>query len=210
MNPPVDRRSERAQAKKRNRRKAILTAAKRVFAEKGYHRAHVSDIIAAAGIARGTFYLYFESKNAIFQELLDELLGELRGAVVGVDTEEGAPPVQTQLITTVHRILNLVAENRALTKIVIREAVGLDDEVDGRLRSFYDELLRYIRDSLENGRKMGFIRDLDTEVASLCVLGTIKQVLEQLALTEEEHLSEDVSGLAMKVLDYNLRGLLRT
>ncbi len=41
-----------------------------MFAAKGYHGTRISDIIDAAGIARGTFYLYFESKSAIFLELI--------------------------------------------------------------------------------------------------------------------------------------------
>ena len=81
---PNDGRSVRASKKRESRRKAILQAARRAFAEKGYHHTHVADIIAGAGIARGTFYLYFESKNAIFLELLDQLLDELQASIVGL------------------------------------------------------------------------------------------------------------------------------
>lgn len=47
---------------KRERRQQILDAAKHVFAEAGYHGASINAIIERAEIARGTFYLYFESK----------------------------------------------------------------------------------------------------------------------------------------------------
>ena len=204
-----DRRSERATQKRANRRREILHAARRVFAEKGYHQTHVADVIAAAGIARGTFYLYFESKAAIFVELLDGLLDELRAAIVGVETEEGAPPVEMQLVGSVQRILRTVVENRALTRIIVREAVGIDAEVDARLKAFYDELLDYIRTTLENGKRIGFVRDIDTEIAALCVLGTIKQFMEQLVMSEDDHLADDVNRAAMTVLDFNLRGLLK-
>ena len=53
-----------------DRRAHLLLAARSVFASLGYHRSNVSAIIAEAGVARGTFYNYFESKRACFQAVL--------------------------------------------------------------------------------------------------------------------------------------------
>jgi AcrR family transcriptional regulator len=55
-------------------------AATRVFRDKGYHAASVNDIIDAAQIARGTFYLYFTSKREIFAELTATFLGSFEAA----------------------------------------------------------------------------------------------------------------------------------
>src|SRR5690606_21533671 len=101
----------------------------------------VADIIKEAGIARGTFYLYFEGKSAIFLELLDQMLDQMRSTIVGVDTGEDALPMETQLVGTVRNILATVVQNHLLTTIIVREAVGLDAEVDRRLKAFYSELL---------------------------------------------------------------------
>lgn len=204
----VDGRTARASKKRENRRREILSAARRVFGEQGYHRTSISDLIHAAGIARGTFYLYFESKSAVFVELLDELLGELRASIVGVDTTESAAPVELQLVTTIQRLLGKVTENRLLTTIIIREAVGLDEEVDQRLRAFYNELHDYIRRALEEGRRMGLIREVNTEVSAFCILGTIKQLMEELVVHEAAE-ALDVNSIAMGVLDFNLRGVIK-
>ena len=204
----TDGRAERANKKRELRRREILDVARGVFAEKGYHHTHVADIIEAAGIARGTFYLYFESKSAIFLELLEQLLSEVRSSIVGVDTSDSAPPVQEQLVDRIQRILHLVVENHALTTILMREAVGLDAEVDAKMREFYQSLHFYVRDALERGKGMGLLRDLDTEVAAFCVLGTIKQLMEQLVMSEDGHLAADVDRVALGVLDFNLRGLI--
>lgn len=203
-----DGRAERATKKRESRRRAILGAARRVFAEKGYHHTHVSDIIEAAGIARGIFYLYFESKSAIFLELLEQLLDEVKASIVGVDMGANAPPVPEQLVDRIQRIVHLVVDNRALTTILVREAVGLDAEVDAKLREFYQSVHLYLRDALENGKRMGILRDLDTEVAAFCILGTIKQLMEQLVMDEGGGLADDVDRVALAVLDFNLRGLL--
>lgn len=202
----VDGRKLRAEARRENRRSAILRAALRTFGDKGFHQTTVADIIDAAGIARGTFYLYFEGKSAVFLELLDGLLAELRGSIVGVDREEGAPPLGVQLDTIVHRVLHTVADNRLLSTIIIREAVGLGDEVDRRLRLFYQKLLRYIRLALDEGRRVGLLRAMDTEVAAICVLGSVKQLMEQYVMAEDDEF--DVDRAAVGVLDYSLHGLL--
>lgn len=203
----VDGRTARASRKRENRRKEILGAARRVFGEQGYHQTSITDLIRAAGIARGTFYLYFESKSAVFIDLLDALLSELRESIVGVDTTDEAPPVEFQLVGTVQRLFGKVSENRLLARIIIREAVGLDDQVDVRLRAFYRELHAYIRRSLEEGRRMGLIRDIDTEVSAFCILGTIKQLMEEIVVDEDPAM--DVNKIAASVLDFNLRGVLR-
>ncbi len=202
-----DGRSRRAHQKRESRRRAILESALAVFGERGYHATSISDIIQAAGIARGTFYLYFESKSAIFHDLLDELLAQLRESVVGVDTHAGAPPVEEQLVGTIERVLATVVQNRMLTNIIVREAVGLDAGVDRQLRDFYMELLGYIRESLVEGQKMGLVRELDTNVAATCILGSIKQFMELLVLRESTD-PVDVHQMTLAVLDFNLRGVL--
>ena len=93
--PSIDRRKERAEQLRRRRKAEILAAACRLFSIKGYHHSSVADILEAAGIARGTFYLYFTSKRAIFEELLEGMLGQIRGAVsrIQLDTPEAGSPL---------------------------------------------------------------------------------------------------------------------
>jgi AcrR family transcriptional regulator len=203
----ADGRTKRAEALRESRRAHILETAERVFAEKGYHQTRISDILDAAGIARGTFYLYFESKNAIFLELLDQLMRELRSTVVGVDTRENAPPIGEQLVETVSRIVRAVEEHRELTRIILREAVGLDEEVDEKLRDFYRTLHVFIELSLENGKRLGLVRDVDTDIVASCILGQIKYLLEERIMNDEQR-DVDPSRIGRAVLDYNLRGVL--
>ncbi len=203
----LDGRSVRAIQKRRDRRAAILRASLVVFSRKGYHQTHVSDIISAAGIARGTFYLYFESKSAIFLELLDSLLTQMRDSVSGVDTDEGAAPIALQLVGIVRNILTTVAGNKLLTNIIIKQAVGVDEEVDEKLKEFYARIVAYIQEALEEGMRMGVLRDVDTKIAAMCILGTIKQLMEQLVTTDSDE-SLDVERMAMGVLDFNLYGLI--
>ncbi len=60
----------------------ILQAARRVFGEKGYERATIEDIARAAGVAKGTVYLYYPSKRAVYWEALKQGILELRDDTV--------------------------------------------------------------------------------------------------------------------------------
>lgn len=208
MSTEPDRRVQRAHLQRENRRAEILDTALQVFARKGYHQTRVSDVIEEAGIGRGTFYLYFESKSAIFLELLDRLLARLRDSVVGVEKSAHAPPVETQLRGTVRRVVDTIVRNRLLTTIIIREAVGLDAEVDRKLREFYGSLIDYIRQALDEGRRMEVVRDVDTRMVAICILGAFKQLMEEHVMRGEDTAS-DVDRMAQAVLDFHLHGLLK-
>ena len=203
-----DGRSERAQAIRLERRAHLLDSALRTFAARGYHQTSIADIVDEAGVARGTFYLYFESKSAVFLALLDELLAHLRANVVGVDVSPGAAPLDAQLLDIVKRILRTVLEKRALANILFREAVGLDADVDAKLRVFYASLHRFLIEALVLGQQTGAVRgSLDVDVSASCILGSIRQVLEQYLVQQDER-DFDVARFARAILDYNLNGVL--
>jgi AcrR family transcriptional regulator len=65
-------------ARGRRTRAALIDAARHVFEERGYGEARITDITQAAGVSHGTFYTYFDSKLAIFSELMDRLLEDFR------------------------------------------------------------------------------------------------------------------------------------
>src|SRR4051812_35239186 len=73
------------------RQRQILSCAKRVFAERGFHAANVSHICEAAGIGRGTLYQYFPNKRAVLTEILRETLDRAKALMEKQERE--APPV---------------------------------------------------------------------------------------------------------------------
>lgn len=202
---PSDGRSRRAQETREARRAQILESALQVFSERGYHGASVSDLVAAAGVARGTFYLYFDGKDAVFRELLDELLQHLRSNVVGVDMSPGARPFEEQLVETVARILRTVENNRALTRIIFREAVGLDAAVDARMHAFYDSLTGFVGAALELGARLGVVRALDVDVVATCILGSLRGVVERYVVDADGPL--EIDRVARGVVQFALHGV---
>ncbi len=202
-----DGRSERARQQRSSRRAQVLNVARAAFCERGYHATSVNQIITRAGIARGTFYLYFENKRAVFEELLDGYLGRIWGAVSRVQLGPDAPSPAEQLRQNVDRVLHVLAANRELNQILLSHAVGLDADFDAKLAEFYGRLLELIDGALSLGQQMGVVRDGDTRILSACVLGTIKEVTGQYLTTSASD-GFDHATLVREILDYNLHGLL--
>lgn len=186
------------------RRAHLLACALEVFAEKGYHAASVSDIVKKAGVARGTFYLYFEAKRSVFDQLLDDLFAVLDSQVKRIDPSRGSAGVVAQMESNVDAIMECLLDNRPMLRVLLAEAVGIDAGFDKKLSEFYDRLLGLIRQSLELGAAMKVTREVDTRVVSLCILGSIKEVLYQVSMGRE---LPDRDILVKEILDYNIRGL---
>src|SRR6187549_2064321 len=82
---------------KNERRQQILSAARGLFAKRGYHQTTIDDIVAQAGVARGTFYLYFEDKRAVFSDLIDRFAAQLAMAIERIITDDPSRSVAGQV-----------------------------------------------------------------------------------------------------------------
>lgn len=201
-----DGRKLRAQERRNQRRQQILSAARKVFSIKGYHACSVADIHEEARIARGTFYLYFPSKRAIFEDLLEQMFSQIKGAIRRIKMGPDAEPELEQMFRNVRAIIDVLERNRELTIILLREAVGLDTDFDLKLNTFYDRLSTMIEETLKLGQQMGLVRDCNTHLVAHWILGGLKEVMVRL-LTDEEAPELDREATAREIMDYNLRGL---
>lgn len=188
------------------RRELILEHAAALFGQKGYHSTSISNIIQSAGIARGTFYLYFENKRAIFVELLDYLVVQIKKRIKTVDTSPGSPSAREQILDNITRVIELLTDNKALLSIMLEGAVGLDKSIDEKLSSFYDQIAQTIELSLKLGQQMGIIRQCNTRIAALSVVGALKEVLHDVLRSEDG--GPDIRKLAGEILDVFSKGVL--
>jgi AcrR family transcriptional regulator len=165
---------------KAERRQQILGVARDVFARRGYHAAKIDDIVAAAGVARGTFYLYFQDKRAIFEEIVDRMIARLGMAIVRVDPYDTARGVGDQIVENIRRVVRVLLDDRATTKILLTDALGVDPAFDQKLRSFYDEMSSMLERSLSDGQALRVVRDGDVRLYSWLAMGAIKEVMFQI------------------------------
>ena len=182
---------------KNERRQQILQNARDVFAKHGYHAAKIDDIVAAAGIARGTFYSYFEDKRSIFDEIIDQTFARIGASIVRVDT--GDPnTVGDQVRQNIRAIVRALLEDRATTKILLSDAVGLDPELDKKLMSFYEAIGQMLESSLTDGQERGIVAPGDVRMFSIMSLGAMKEIMYQVTMRDlgysEDRIVEEIYG----------------
>lgn len=173
---------------KAERRAQILAAARNVFSRLGYHQATIDHVVAEAGVARGTFYLYFEDKRGVFSELIDRFSSRITMAITRIVTDDPARPVTEQVRDNIRAIIRACLNERAMAKILFTDAVGIDPAFDRKLQSFYDEVIQLLIESLRDGQALGIVADGEPRVLAYLTIGALKELLFQvvtLGLTEE-------------------------
>lgn len=191
-----DGRSMRAQQRREQRRGEILAAATRVFSEKGYHAASVNDIIDAAEIARGTFYLYFNGKREIFTELTTEFLAVIRGSVRRISLEPAAPHPIEQMRANFRRVMSAVIAHEDLATIMLRDAGELDAEARGLMDQFFAQIIALIERAVSVGRALGLARDCDDRIIAVSALGALREVLNRMLAARRVARAAELAGAA--------------
>lgn len=158
-------------------RDKILQAALEIFAEKGYHRALVDDIVRASGTSKGAVYHHFPNKEALFLALVDEFSARLAEAVsAGIAGTHGAlGKVQAALTAG----LETFARHRELARILLLESVSLGPAYQSKRLEVHGRFASLIQAYLDDAVAEGSIPPLDTRVATLAWLGAVNEVVIQ-------------------------------
>ncbi|MCB1154064.1 MAG: TetR/AcrR family transcriptional regulator [Deltaproteobacteria bacterium] len=187
------------------RRDEILRKATAEFARRGYHATTITDILDGLSIARGTFYQYFANKRAIFEEILSNLLARFAGSIRPIDIDHPTASPRRQLHDNIVRVLNLVLEDRAMAKIVVAGATGMDPEFDLKVDQFTEAVRAAIIRSLSKGIEMGLVQPVDTELTATLVFGSGKELVR--ALADQSPDAQNVDEIAEAYIDLFARGL---
>jgi AcrR family transcriptional regulator len=184
------------------RRTAIEDAGLRLFLDDGYDRASVERIAAAVGIARGTFYLYYEDKQALFNALCERLYSPI---VSALDTtaealRNAASPQEQQLLflQMAANLAGLAPTLRPLLMLHFREAhsAGPSGEVVGLWTSRLQERAETI---LTDARGRGLIRDHDVRTVALAIIGAVER-LTWAWLNDESRVYRDTVALELSTV----------
>jgi AcrR family transcriptional regulator len=103
------------------RRQDLLDAALHVFAEKGISRTTVSDITEAAGVAKGTFYLYFESKEHLVAALKERFVDQILEHATALYSRVGKDDWWQLVDETVTSFVDFMVENRDMIEVMVQE-----------------------------------------------------------------------------------------
>ncbi|MCP9485364.1 MAG: TetR/AcrR family transcriptional regulator [Gaiellaceae bacterium MAG52_C11] len=146
-------------------RRRLLEAAERVFAELGYHDASIVKITEAAGVGQGTFYLYFDGKKRIFDELVLDLNARVRRAMTEASSK-GSTRAERELLGF-GAFFRFTAEHPALYRIV-RQAEFVSPAI---LQLHYERLTEGYVAGLRQAMAAGEVAQGDPEVLAWSLMG---------------------------------------
>lgn len=152
-------------ARGRRTRDKLLRASESLFGARGFHGTSVVDITRTAGVAQGTFYLYFESKEEVFRQLVRDLSHQLRRALARAVS--GATDRLEIEELGVREFVRFSAEHRDLYHIV-SESQFIDPEL---FRWYYERLAAGYTLGLERAMERGEVRRTDPETLAYCLMG---------------------------------------
>ena len=163
------------------RRATLLDAARQVFSQKGYHPATVDDITRVAGVAKGTFYLYFSEKRAVFYDLMLQFFEMVTSVGMSVSRDvKTKREYFTRIETAASRLSELFQNNRDLVRLSYRESMGMDEKLEKMVRDFYRSMAQVEADNIRLGMELGLFRDdIDPLLAAYAHIGMVERVLLQ-------------------------------
>ena len=194
--------------RKTETRDRLAGASVKVFEEHGFHAARVSDIAEAAGVAKGTFYLYFASKEAVFHCLVDDFFGRLMGATLGrypssevIDRQDLAE----QLGDMWHSILTRCRQEPALTTLILRESLALGPDAREQVERHFTAVADAITLYFEDLSARGLVRTGVGAASAWAVLGLLERAIHYAVTIAPD---ADTDALAREFLALELTGFL--
>ncbi len=185
-------------------RARLLEAAEAEFGQKGFYEAQIVDITRRAGVAHGTFYTYFPSKEAIFVELVREINGQLRArlraAIAGLRDRRQIERAGFQAF------FDFIREHARAYRIV-REAEFVGSPKNAAGRWYYEQLAQGYVPALARAMQDRQIRSLDPEALAYALMGIGHFIGLRWVLWEGEPVPQAVFETMM---DFVLHGLAST
>ncbi len=158
------------------RRAELLKIARQIFAEKGFDATTVSEIVARAGIAQGTFYLYFPSKISVVVTLADEMQASIEQALRESYAESVS--LDAMIERSVASAFRIVGEYRDILALVHSGVRWLESE-EGRSHIFapYHTL---IAEAIRRAQEVGTVsQGLNAEVTAVFIVGLVYYAADQ-------------------------------
>jgi TetR/AcrR family transcriptional regulator, fatty acid metabolism regulator protein len=181
----------------------ILRAAAKVFAQSGYFNAKVADVARAAGIADGTVYLYFKSKDELLTSIFDWAMGEFIGQARKMLAETADVREKLRRFANLHfSLLERERDIAIVFQIELRQSTKFMEQFSTTHLATYLQMLRGI---IEEGQKAGLFRkQLNPTIAAKLLFGALDEMATNWVLSRRKH---SLTALVEPVLDIFLNGV---
>jgi TetR/AcrR family fatty acid metabolism transcriptional regulator len=187
------------------KRDLILRAATKVFAQNGYFQSQVADVARVAGVAAGTVYLYFKSKDdllvSIFERSMNEVLAEGRAAIAEIDD-----PAE-RLSRLAHLHLGRLGRDKDLAvvfQVELRQSVKFMERFS---ETFLQDYFKLIRQAIADGQQSGaFRKDVSATTATKIFFGALDEMATNWVLSRRKY---DLNAEADAVVTLFIHGVKR-
>ncbi len=163
----------------------LISSAKKIFSEKGYYDTKVSDIVKDAGVAQGTFYLYFKSKEEIFKEIILDITGNLEKILKKYENKEDS--VENLIINLKAEITTYLYNHKEIARIFLFQLFTMKEFID-----IYFEVMEKFekieKSLIEKAIKKGKIRYKNAENLTTILLGYGRKLFENEVLLKNKPL----------------------
>jgi AcrR family transcriptional regulator len=188
----------RAQRRREQTRQDLLSAARRVLSRHGFHQTKIIDIAGEAGVAVGTFYLYYPTKEALFLEMVEDAVHLLKADIDRLESPS-ADPIQ-RARAGCETFFRFAQENRDLFRIVFAHGVTFH----GVAHRAQELFVSGVAANLAAGMRAGVFRTNRPDVVAQAFTGMLLQVVSW--WIEQENIP--VSEVTESLLKFAFRGLL--
>ncbi len=185
-----------------SKREAILRAAIDVFADRGYFNAQVADVARAAGVAAGTVYLYFKSKDDLLVSIFDRSMRDGLDAGRSAVADLHDPAERLRRLARAHLARLGADRNLAIVfQVELRQSTKFMERFSSSLLRDY---LGLIREAIADGQRAGAFRaDLKPTVAAKMLFGALDEMATNWILSRRRY---SLEGDADAVVDLFLNG----
>lgn len=191
--------------KNRDKHERIINAATKIFAQKGFFQAKVSDIAKEAQVADGTIYLYFENKDdiliSLFEEQMNRVLEDMRKQVL--DEEDAIKKIEKFALNH----LKLVELNKNVAEIIQVELRQSSKFMKEYKNEKFHEYLNLIGEIIREGQEKGIFKEnIIPGIAKRAFFGALDEMSRFWVLSS--HKKYDIETAAKQISDYFLNGLV--
>jgi TetR/AcrR family fatty acid metabolism transcriptional regulator len=187
-----------------DRRRQLLAAAVKVFAQKGFHASRVGDIAEEAGVAYGLVYHYFDSKEDLLETIFRTTWTEMLARVHEV--EEASVPASEAVRQVTALLLRTWRRDPDLVRVLVREVTRnqhVQQEIE-EIAAAMQALERIVRRGQETGE---FRAELDPRLAAVVFYGALEEVLTGWVLGQLPDRDEDINRAEQNVVALMTGGL---
>jgi len=201
--------AKRWQRRKDARPPEILDAALAVFAQKGFAATRLDDVAAKAGITKGTIYLYFDSKQALFEALARQSVGaQIDQVTAQLANFSGSTADLLRFVLTTMERFAMTSDRIVLPRLVLAEAANFPELAAFWRREVVDRGIGLMSGIIRRGIERGEFRKVEPQhAARLCVAPILIIMLWRTTFAQFDEQPYDYQGLIETHLQTLLKGL---